>query len=76
MFGLWVNDLSIGFRFWSAEADIRVEGQTATAVAAYAGKLSLMLEPDANAAPQPTPFGRLAPPLGLARVKVRLLPPF
>lgn len=62
--------------FACAEADMRVECQTAAAVAAYAAKLSLMLEPDAGGAPQPTPFGRLAPPLGLARVKVRLLSPF
>lgn len=44
--------------------------QTAAAVAAHASMLAGMLEPADAAAVQLTPFGRLAPPLGLARVKV------
>ncbi len=54
-----------------AEADIRVEGQTAAAVAAHAPALAAMLQPPEGVQPQLTPFGRLDPPLGLARVKVR-----
>jgi hypothetical protein len=44
--------------------------QTAAAVAAHASMLAGMLEPADGSAVQLTPFGRLAPPLGLARVKV------
>lgn len=47
-----------------------MEAQTAAAVAAHAPALAAMLEPAQGAEPQLTPFGRLDPPLGLARVKV------
>ena len=58
-----------------AEADIMVEGQTAAAVAAHAPALAAMLQPPEGVQPQLTPFGRLDPPLGLARVKVMRGPP-
>lgn len=44
--------------------------QTAAAVAAHASLLAGMLEPADDSMVQLTPFGCLAPPLGLARVKV------
>ena len=44
--------------------------QTASAVAAHAAALAAMLEPEDSSTVQLTPFGRLTPPLGLARVKV------
>lgn len=43
--------------------------QTAAAVASHAAALAAMLEPADSSAVQLTPFGCLAPPLGLARVK-------